>query len=140
MMRLMRNRNNPVTVTEAEGVRQRFVQWRQDHPERPALPAALWSAATEFARRQGVSRTARSLALDYHSLQQRVEVAAGGKGARKGSPRPPSFVELMPSGLGGIAECSLEVENAQGSRMKIQLRGAATGELSGLTQLLWRGL
>lgn len=117
-MMLMRNRNNPVRVTEEEAVRQRFAQWRQEHPERPALPAALWSAATELARRQGVSRTARSLALDYYCLQQRVK--ADGKGVRKGSPRPPSFVELMPSGLGSISECSLELENAQGSRLKIQ--------------------
>jgi hypothetical protein len=139
-MKLMRNRNNPDTVGQEGAVRQRFAQWRQEHPERPALPADLWSAATELARRQGVSRTARSLALDYYCLQQRVEAAAGGKGARKGSPRPPSFVELMPSGLGSVSECSLEVENAQGSRMKIQLRGAATGELSGLMQRLWRAL
>lgn len=56
-MMVMRNRNNPVRVTEEEAVRQRSAQWRQQHPERPALPAALWSAATELARRQGVSRT-----------------------------------------------------------------------------------
>jgi hypothetical protein len=49
-------------------------------------------------------------------------------------------VELVPSGLASPSECSLELENAQGSRMKIQLKGAATRELSALTQLLWRAL
>ena len=134
----MKDRNNSITVREEEAVRQRFAQWRQEHPERPALPVALWSAAAELARRQGVSRTARSLGLSYYSLQQRVESAAGP--ARKESPHPPSFVELVPSGSASPSECSLELENAQGSRMKIQLKGAATGEISALTQFLWRAL
>lgn len=133
----MKNKNELVLASEVEAVRQCFAHWREQNPGRRALPKGLWSAAANLARRHGVHRIAQALGLNYYSLQERMQSA---KGERQPPPPAPSFVELMPSSLGSISECSLEVENAQGSRMKIQLRGAATGELSGLTQLLWRGL
>jgi hypothetical protein len=132
----MKSRNELVRATEVEEVRQRFAQWREQHPGRQPLPKELWAAAANLARRQGVNRIAQALGLNYYSLQERLEPADG---ARPEPARPSSFVELMPWGP-ALPECNLELEHAQGHKMKIQLKGAATGELSALTQLLWRAL
>jgi hypothetical protein len=131
----MKSRNGLVPATEVEKVRQRFAQWREQHPGRQPLPKELWVAAAELARRHGVNRIAQALGLNYYSLQERLEAAEG----ERPEPARPSFVELMPWGP-AWPECSLELEHAQGHKMKIQLKGAATRELSSLAQLFWRPL
>jgi hypothetical protein len=133
---LMKNRNGLVLATEVEEMRQRFAQWREQHPGRQPLPKQLWVAAANLARRHGVNRIAQALGLNYYSLQQRLESADG---ERPEPARPSSFVELMPWGP-ALPECHLELEHAQGHKLKIQLKGAATRELSSLAQLLWRPL
>jgi hypothetical protein len=131
----MKSRNGLVLATEVEEMRRRFAQWREQHPGRPPLPKQLWAAAANLARRHGVNRVAQALGLNYYSLQQRLESADG----EREPARPSSFVELMPWGP-ALPECHLELEHAQGHKLKIQLKGAATRELSSLAQLLWRPL
>jgi hypothetical protein len=52
--------------------------------------------------------------------------------------RRPKVVEVLPASP--MAECSVEVEHVRGAKLKIQLNGAAVGELSNLTRLLWSRL
>jgi hypothetical protein len=39
-----------------------------------------------------------------------------------------------------MPECSVELENVRGAKIKIQLNGGAVGELPNLTRLFWREL
>jgi hypothetical protein len=59
---------------------------------------------------------------------------------RKPRKTPAKFVELLPLSSALLPECSIELENARGAKIKIQLRGPAMDELSRLTQLFWREL
>jgi hypothetical protein len=129
----MRTPDNPAVASQVEEVRKRFEEWRLHHPGRPRLPQELWSAAVELARHYGLNRTARKFRLSYDSLKEHMpaEAAAGGRS------HATKFIELLPLSSAMMPECSLELENARGAKMKIQLKGAAMNELSTLARLFW---
>lgn len=123
---------------QIEQVRNRFEVWRRGHAGRRPLPQELWSEAAQLAQQYGVYRIAKALRLSYDSLKQHLPASAGLAAKRKKTPA--KFVELLPWSSGLPPECSLELENARGAKMKVQLKGAAMGELSNLTRLFWREL
>jgi hypothetical protein len=120
-----------------EQLRDRLELWRREHAGRHPLPQELWSAAADLAQQYGVNRTARALRLSYYSLKEHMAVDKRGRGKR---PRSAQFVELLPWSPARMPACSIELENGRGAKMKIQLHGAALGELSHLTRLFWREL
>lgn len=122
---------------QLQQLRERFEVWRRDHPGRPRLPGELWSEAANVAQQCGVYRTAKMLRLGYDSLKQHVQV--GGLGGGKAA-RTPRFVELRPVTSAGRSECSVELENVRGAKIKIELNGGAVSELPNLARLLWREL
>jgi hypothetical protein len=96
----------------------------------------------------GLHRTAKALRLDYYSLRKRVErqprVAAdpptevaprrrttAGPAARLA----PTFVELAP--VAGGYECTAELEDAAGSKMRVHLKGLAMPDLVALSRSFW---
>jgi hypothetical protein len=111
-------------------VRRRFDEFRSTQPLRARLPETLWSAAAELAARYGVHPTARALRLDYTGLRKRVENR--GQPKRKRAAAPLSFVELVGPVGGTITSCSVEVEAAQGSKLRLELKAVATTELVNL--------
>jgi hypothetical protein len=85
----------------------------------------------------GMNRTARALRLNYYGLKKRVEqqaVGAAGESETKGTAR---FVELAPFLSAGGCECLLELENANGATMRIQLKSIAMPDLAALSQTFW---
>jgi len=63
---------------DVRAVYERFEAWRQSRSNRSRVPADLWIAATELARRHGVHRVARALGLNDTALKQRTLAAAPG--------------------------------------------------------------
>ena len=114
---MVRSRNQVPTVEE---VGARLEEWRRNRQGRTAIPDELRSAAIEVARRDGVTRTATALRLDGGKLK-RLMMAADGVEKRATTP---SFVELIASGAGALAQCAIEVEGRRG-RMRIELKGTA---------------
>jgi len=139
----MKSSNEPVVDTrqhQLEQLQDRFEVWRSGRVGRAHLPRELWSEAANVARQCGVYRTAKVLRLSYSSLKQHVQ----GDGLRRRKlgrlGRAPKFVELRPLSPAAMAECSVELENVRGGKIKIQLSGRAVGELSNLARLFWREL
>lgn len=130
-------------VKKLETLRQRFQRWRQTCKPRSRIPAKLWSAAATLAEVHGVSRVATTLGLDYYSLKKQLArrtVAAVDAPAT--SPAPP-FWELAPVAVISAAppahtgECTLELADAAGNTLRLQLRGAATPDLAALSRSFW---
>lgn len=126
---------------DVEHLRQRFGEFRRTHAVRSRLPDELWAAAAKLARRDGITATARALALDRPSLQRwtdRLE-PRGSRKPRK-SPRrqprgaggAPAFVELLAAGTGTGNSCLMEVESRQGGKLRLELKGIATSQLAEL--------
>jgi hypothetical protein len=115
-----------------ETTRRRIARWRETRPYRgAAMPAALWAAAIALARQHGLYTTARSLRIDYGSLQKRLDAAGAGHAPS------PVFVELPAASPTGLGPCVIEFEAPRGRRMRIEVTGVTRADLVALTQLAW---
>jgi hypothetical protein len=59
-----------------EEAKARFEEWRLTRKGRAAIPDELWSTAAELAQKEGVSRTATELRLEWSELRRRVTATA----------------------------------------------------------------
>ena len=91
-----------------------------------------------MAQQYGIHRTAKTLRLDYYSLKKRVEQKDIDH-KRVSKTRKPSsktrsttadpnavatFFEVVPSApSAGSCECTLELEDAGGARLRVHLKG-----------------
>jgi hypothetical protein len=114
-----------------ERARQRFERWRRTRAHFAPIPAALWALAVEVAREYGVNPTAHFLHLNHTSLKKHVQ--EGEKSARPGR-SPARFVELVPPGL---SPCTIELENAQGGKMRIHLASPQALDWVALSRSFW---
>jgi hypothetical protein len=115
-----------------EEVKSRFEEWRCNRKGKARIPAELWSAAVEVARKEGINRTARQLHVAWDDLKRRVE----NTGEVQRQPGSPAFVELIAPQTQSVPECTLEVEGRQG-KLRIQLKGASASDLATLSRALW---
>lgn len=124
-----------------KGLAEQLQQFRSAHPLRTRLPEVLWQKAVEAARQHGLYVVARSLGLDYSSLQKRLgsagfdgRVRRGGNSAVADSPtskKPggvsstssPGFVELARSMCVGTDEYVIEFESSAGLLMRVRWKG-----------------
>ena len=116
-------------------VKRRFDQWRMEEA-RGRIPEKLWAMAVAAAKEHGITKTAHTLSLEYTALKKRM----GARGSRVSSAKNKEalkFVQLPMSATSDGPECVVEVEDAQGSKLRIQLKGGATTDLLALSRALW---
>jgi hypothetical protein len=140
---------SPAVHPAMEKTRQQFERWRKMHlaaSPRSPIPERLWALAVNLAEAHGINPTALALRLNYSALKQRVNAAdsaLNGNRSRKilsrarPHPRSTTFVEITPS-VASFSICTLELENAQGAKLKIQLPRLDTADLLALSRSLWR--
>jgi hypothetical protein len=97
----------------------------------------LWTAAVKVAGAYGIHRTCRALRLDYYSLKERVEQRSAPAADPAESTVAAPFLELAPSAFAGSCECTLELEDATGSKMRVCLKGVATPDLAAISRSFW---
>ena len=137
------NQKKVVEAKPLQRLQRRFEQWRRTKKGWARIPSGLWSAAVDSGARYGVYRTARSLGLDYSQLKrsigskpQSVKAAAKTTVAVKSA----RFVELQaPPAVLGVGECVVEMENARGGKLRVQLKGGDLAGLAALTSGFWGG-
>src|SRR5580698_9507175 len=117
-----------VSLEEAKG---RFEEWRNNRSGKARIPAELWSAAVEVARKEGINRTARELHVAWDDLKRRMATA----GEVRRQPGSPAFVELVAPQPESVPECTLELEGRR-CKLRIQLRGASASYLATLSREL----
>jgi len=118
-----------ITLDEAKA---RFEAWRQNRRGKAPIPDALWSVAVDIARKEGVSRTATELRVEWNHLKRRMAAAAGTSSKQS----PPRFVELVAPREEALHECVIEVEGRR-CKLRIQLKGASASYLATLSRELW---
>ena len=120
-----------------EQIERRFRRWRESRKRGERIPVALWVAAVGLARGHGVHRIAQELRVDYNGLKKRLERAGGAARAGK---LDTQFVELFVAPAptaAGMRECALELENARGAKMRVELNGNGLAGLAGLCSAFW---
>jgi hypothetical protein len=119
-----------------EGLRRRFERWRRAHKARSRIPEPLWSSAVRMVGTYGLNRTAKVLRLDYYVLKKRVQQAGVAivDPPEKGGA---TFLELAPLPSAGVCECTLDLENAGGAKMRVQLKSITMPDLAALSRSFW---
>src|ERR1700678_2206455 len=103
-----------------EEARTRFEEWRNNRSGKARIPAELWSAAVEVARKEGINRTARQLHVAWDDLKRRMAATA----AAPRQPALPAFVELVAPRPQQFPECIIELECRRG-KLRIELKNAS---------------
>jgi len=119
-----------------EALRRRFKQWRRTRKIRSRIPEPLWSAAVKSAEAHGIHPTAKALGVDYYSLKKRLEEKSTSH-STGASLNEAAFVEVAaPAQMAG-RECILELEDVEGSKLRIHLKGIEPPDLATLSRSLW---
>jgi len=122
------------------GLRRRFERWRQTRKVRARIPQPLWASAVKLAGRYGIHRTAKALRLDYYALKKRVERAPAAIASKAPvATAEAKFLELPAAAWGGSGECTLELEDAGGSKLRVHLKGFEAPDLAALSRSFWQG-
>ena len=122
-------RGNNVAIISLEEAKVRFEEWRKNRRGKARMPAELWSAAVEVARKEGINRTARELHVAWDDLKRHMPATGA-------IPQQPAFVEPVTPQVQSVPECTLEVEGSRG-KLRIQLKGASASDLASLSRVLW---
>jgi hypothetical protein len=128
-----------------EETEQRFKRWRESRRRGDHIPVELWETAVGLAREHGVPRIANRLRLNADCLSRRMEGAASPAQASKVDKADTEFVELFAAppavsaaaGMREMRECVIELENARGAKMRVELNGAGLAGLAHLCRGFW---
>lgn len=118
----MKKGKRPDLPSEVVELKERVEEWRRTRTVLSPMPAELWDAAAELARKHGVWRIATELRLGYTTLKKRMLSAEGVQttSVREGG----GFVEVPVGGLlGGVSlgGAVVEFSPGDGSRLTIRL-------------------
>ena len=105
-----------------EQVKQRFGLWREGRKRGERISGALWEAAVRMVEQHGLQRTAEELRIDCARLTKRLERSTIQNCPETTEPR---FVEMFAPpafGADGTCECIVEMENARGGKMRVELK------------------
>jgi hypothetical protein len=110
-----------------EEVQKQFDSWRNNKKKRRPIPEVLWTAAIELFGDYTIRQISRGLRLNYQELKKRVQA--------KQSNRSANFVEVkIGEPIYGV-ECTVEMEDKHGAKMRMHIRGGAN--LEGLARAFW---
>ena len=109
---------------------RKFTEWRNTRTPGQRIPHSLWNSAAKLAKAYGLSQTATVLGLDYYSLKRRVE-------RQSAETTSATFIELPSAPPAPSSECIIELEDATGASMRIQLKGTELPDLLELGRSFW---
>ena len=132
-MRTSKPRSFPARL---EALQRRFKQWRRSRASGSRIPEPLWSAAVKVAEAHGIHLTAQALGIDYSSLKKRLEKKSASR-SRASSANGAAFVELATPAQMAVQECILDLEDVDGTKMRIHLKGIEAPDLAALSRSLW---
>jgi hypothetical protein len=116
-------------------LKRQFDQWRAERRVGERIPSDLWAGAVAASGEHGAYRVAAELHLDYAVLKRRAALAGGKTSAAELAPR---FVELFaPAARAAPPACVIEMGNARGARMRVELNGDALAGLPAMCSAFW---
>jgi hypothetical protein len=104
-----------------DDVRKKFESWRRSRKKRSRIPKKLWEAAVKLSSDYTISQISKSLHLNYVQLEKCIISAKENKSLP--TQAAPSFIEIDLGKSMESAECVVEIEKRDGSKMKMYFRG-----------------
>jgi hypothetical protein len=118
-------------------LKERFNLWRETRTRGKHIPAHLWVAAVDLTKEYGLQQVAKELHVDCNRLQKRQAQTVGTFKISKASTQ---FVELkVPPAprLAAQSECVIQLENARGAKMRVELNGNGIAGLVDMCHSFW---
>ena len=107
-------------------VEEQFRSWRRSRKRGEKIPIGLWQAAVALAEQYSLDELSAALALDRERLEKRVEAALDRQSC-PGSPTAATghrvFMELGTLSTGYADECTVEVEDGAGKKLRMHFKG-----------------
>lgn len=116
---------------DIENVRLHLQSWRKTRQHGARIPEDLWVSAAKLAKVHRPATVAHALGLDYYALKERIESAS--PSVCRSTRTTPAFVELVSPAPTRFSECTLEIENRHGSKMRIHLKSSETPDLGAIS-------
>ena len=133
----MGTRKTRTLPARLEGVQRRFEHWRRSRKIPSPIPEPLWAAAVKMAGACGISHTAKTLRVNYNALRKRVEHQAAAAPRRPEENTVTTFLELAPPPRVGSCQCTMELEDDSGAKMRVHLQSAEAPDLAALSRSFW---
>lgn len=130
----MSTRSTATCSGDVTHVQLQFEHWRKRRRVGARIPDHLWRAAVDLSHEIGVSRTTQLLRLDYYAMKKHVEAATPPSLNDCGSGSRQQFIELPVAAARSGGMCVLEIEDAGGIRLRMELQGMAAVELGSLVR------
>ena len=116
-----------------EEVSTHFKHWRQTkRNHREPIPKKLWQEAIDLTRQYQVSTISKELRLGYMDFKERIQISSVPKPAN--IERDPDFIELKYGQPFLLSEATVEIEDKNGSKMKICFNGKPDFDIAGLVK------
>ena len=130
--------STPAISPTLESVRHQFEIWRKRRRCRGQIPEGLWQAAVKLCRDRSIFEVSRALRLNYNGLKNRVPKARE-MGRAVGQRSDLNFVKLDLRAPITLSECLVEMEAANGSKMRLSFRGVLRNvDPVELSRAFWR--
>ena len=118
-----------------EEIREQFETWRKTRKKRTPIPDVLWEAAVSLSPRYSLCQISKALRLNYNDLKFRIETLHS---SLESSPvTDPAFMELGLKAPLIPAECMVEMEDRNGSKMRMYFKGDTGLDLLELGKVFW---
>ena len=118
-----------------EEIREQFETWRKTREKRTTIPDVLWEAAISLSPRYSLCQVSKALRLNYSDLKLRVQAS---QSFLQSSPViDPAFIDLGLKNPIFPAECTIEMEDQNGAKMRMYFKGEAGLDLLELGKVFW---
>jgi hypothetical protein len=119
-----------------EAVQKQFESWRKTRRHRSRIPEELWHAAISLCTNdKSISKISKALHLSQTKLKERV--SASKAFALPESPSHPGFVELDLNHSTSLGQYVIEMEEKDGAKMRVHLKGEGGFDLLELIKAFW---
>ena len=118
-----------------EEILKRFESWRKTRRPRTPIPEDLWQAAICLCENNSIYEISKALHLSYTKLKERVSLSKAI--ASSESPSHPGFVELDFGQSNPVMECVIEMEEKNGCKTRMSVKGSAGCDLLELVRTFW---
>ena len=131
----MGQQSSPAKRPSIEEVEQQFRQWRETKSQRSPIPKYLWAGAVQLAQEYSICRVAKALRLDYNTLKRHVLADRAENSPQAES--SPCFVEFELSSSPSSTEYRVEIEDRDGAKLKMQLKGTSLPNPLDIISAFW---
>jgi hypothetical protein len=126
---------SPAKQSRLNKVLSKFEQWRQNRPTtRQPIPEHLWLAAVSLHPEFSTHQISRALRLDYNKLKHFIRSQPD---ASRLPAAIPEFIELSVNEPNSSCKYVVEMQQGDGSQMKIMVTEGNSSDFLSLAQLFW---